>query len=282
MIRDIWERRLSSAALYGSVAAVLLLFYIPIITLMVFSFRLGRYLVLPFDGLTLDWYRSLLGNADFQESAWNSFLIASAATAIATVCGTLLAIGLMRFRFRFRGALATLNLTPALFPQLLLGIVLLLWFVVLGNWLDFSLGFYTTVAGHVVYVTPFATIVVAVRLAALDHQLDDAARDCGASTWEVYRYVTLPLLWPGIFSAAIFCFLLSWSNFYLSFNLAGTTSMLPTFVYAGLAFNSSPAYPAIATIFFVPMVILVILAETLRRRQLRPSATESVTTEAYA
>lgn len=137
------------------------------------------------------------------------------------------------------------------------------------------------IAGHVVYVTPFVAVVVAVRLAAIDRQLDDAARDCGAHTLDVYRYVLLPLLWPGIFSAAIFAFLLSWSNFYISFNLAGTTSLLPTFVYAGLAFNSSPTYPAIATVFFIPMVLLVIVAERVRRRAaLRvPSAPAA---EAYA
>jgi spermidine/putrescine transport system permease protein len=281
MIVRFIDKRIVPPVLYGSVVVVLLLFYVPIITLIAFSFRSGRHLVLPFDGVTTDWYISLFHDAAFKEAAWNSLVIATLVMVVSTVCGTLLAIALVRFSFRFRTALAFLNLTPLLFPQLLLGIVLLLWFSVLGNWLDFSLGVFTTIAGHVAYIIPFAAIVIAVRLASLDPQLEHAARDCGASTWDVYRHVTVPLLWPGILSAAIFSFLLSWSNFYISFNLSGTTSVLPTFVYAGLAFNSSPAYPAIATLVLVPMIALVILAEVLRRRSL-PHEQQLTTGETYA
>lgn len=266
MIAGFIDRRIVPVILYGSVLLALTLFYLPMLTLIAFSFRAGRHLVLPFDGVTLDWYRHLFADAEFLTAAWNSLIIAMIVTVICTTCGTLLAISLVRFVFRFRTALAFFNLTPILFPQLLLGIVLLLWFALLGNWLDFSLGLLTTIAGHIVYILPFAAVVVAVRLTSLDPQLDDAARDCGAGTWAVYRHVTIPLLWPGIASAAIFSFLLSWSNFYISFNLSGTTSVLPTYVYAGLAFNSSPAYPAIATIVAVPMGCLVLLAEALRRR----------------
>lgn len=96
--------------------------------------------------------------------------------------------------------------------------------------------------------------------------MEEAAADCGASVWEIYRDITLPLLWPGVLSAAIFSFLLSWSNFYISFNLAGTSSVLPTFVYAGLSYNSSPLYPALATLVLIPMAILVVVAEAVRRR----------------
>jgi spermidine/putrescine transport system permease protein len=274
------DRRIVPIVLYGSVVLALLLFYLPVLTLIGFSFRAGRHLVLPFDGVTLAWYASLFDDHDFLVAAWNSFLVATVVTVVCTQCGTLLANALVRFGFRFRTALAFLTLSPILFPQLLLGIVLLLWFAVLGNWLNFSLGLVTAIAGHVVYILPFAAIVVAVRLISLDPQLDDAARDCGASTWQVYRHVRFPLLLPGILSAAIFSFLLSWSNFYISFNLSGTTSLLPTYVYAGLAFNSSPAYPAIATIILVPMVGLVVVAEALRRRS--APKPEAFSREAYA
>jgi spermidine/putrescine transport system permease protein len=108
-------------------------------------------------------------------------------------------------------------------------------------------------------------VIVAVQVFNFDATVEDAARDCGASTWEVYRYVTIPLLWPGIFSAAIFTFLLSWGNFYLTYSLAGSTRTLPTFIFAGIAIGSSPLYPAIATIVFIPGILLVMLASRLRR-----------------
>ena len=83
--------------------------------------------------------------------------------------------------------------------------------------------------------------------------------------WQVYRHITIPLLWPGIFSAAIFAFLLSWGNFYLTYSLAGSARTLPTFIFSGIAIGSSPLYPAIATVVFIPGILLVILANRLRR-----------------
>jgi spermidine/putrescine transport system permease protein len=158
---------------------------------------------------------------------------------------------------------------PLAFPQLLLGIVLLLWFSVLGRVFDFSTGITTAIIGHIVYITPFAMVIVAVQVFNFYATLEDAARDCGAGDWEVYRYVTIPLLWPGIFSAAIFAFLLSWGNFYLTYSLAGSTRTLPTFVFSGIATGSSPLYPAMATVVFVPGILLVMLADGLRRRAAR-------------
>ena len=143
--------------------------------------------------------------------------------------------------------------------------MLLLWFSVLGRMRDFSTGITTAIIGHIVYITPFAMVIVAVQVYNFDATVEDAARDCGASSFEVYRYVTIPLLWPGIFSAAIFAFLLSWGNFYLTYSLAGSTRTLPTFIFSGIAIGSSPLYPAIATIIFIPGILLVILANRLRR-----------------
>ena len=112
-------------------------------------------------------------------------------------------------------------------------------------------------------------VIVAVQVYNLDPVLEDAARDCGATAWEVYRYVTIPLLWPGIFSAAIFAFLLSWGNFYLTYSLAGSTRTIPTFIFSGIAIGSSPLYPAIATVVFIPGIILVIVGNRFRLRAAR-------------
>ena len=110
-------------------------------------------------------------------------------------------------------------------------------------------------------------VIVAVQVWNFDPLLEDAARDCGASNWQVYRFVTIPLLWPGIFSAAIFAFLLSWGNFYITYSLAGSTRTVPTFIFSGIAVGSSPLYPAIATVVFVPGLLLVMAAAAVRRRQ---------------
>ncbi|TDQ86417.1 spermidine/putrescine transport system permease protein [Dongia mobilis] len=260
------EARLANLILYGSVALVLVFFYVPIFTLIAFSFQEGRFLTLPFEGFSLRWYGELFRNSNAANALWNSTLIALFAMVFATLIGTLAAIVAVRYRFRLRIPFTGLAAAPLAFPQLLLGIVLLLWFSVLGRQFNFNTGLVTAIIGHVVYIAPFAMVIVAVQVFNFDATLEDAARDCGASTWEVYRYVTLPLLWPGIFSAAIFSFLLSWGNFYLTYSLAGSTRTLPTFVFSGIATGSSPLYPAIATVVFIPGILLVILADRMRRK----------------
>jgi spermidine/putrescine transport system permease protein len=259
------EDRFIDIVLWGSLAAILIFFYIPIFTLIAFSFQEGRFLTLPFEGISLRWYGELFRNANALNALWNSTLIAVVTTVIATAIGTMAAIAVVRHRFRGRGAFGLVAGVPLAFPQLLLGIVLLLWFSVLGRMLDFSTGITTAIIGHIVYITPFAMVIVAVQVHNFDATVEDAARDCGASNFEVYRYVTIPLLWPGIFSAAIFAFLLSWGNFYLTYSLAGSTRTLPTFIFSGIAIGSSPLYPAIATVIFIPGILLVILANRLRR-----------------
>jgi len=259
------EGRFIDIVLWGSLAAILIFFYIPIFTLIAFSFQEGRFLTLPFEGISLRWYGELFRNTNALNALWNSTLIAIITTVIATAIGTMAAIAAVRYRFRGSDAFRLLAGVPLAFPQLLLGIVLLLWFSVLGRMLDFSTGISTAIIGHIVYITPFAMVIVAVQVYNFDATVEDAARDCGASSFEVYRYVTIPLLWPGIFSAAIFAFLLSWGNFYLTYSLAGSTRTLPTFIFSGIAIGSSPLYPAIATVIFIPGILLVILANRLRR-----------------
>lgn len=134
---------------------------------------------------------------------------------------------------------------------------------------DFRLGIPTLIIGHVIYVTPFVMIIVAVQLYGFDDTVEDAARDAGASDWRVLVEITLPMIWPGISAAMIMAFLLSWGNFYLSYSLNGSMRTLPIFIYSGITVGSSPIYPALATLNFIPAMGLVVLADFLRRRALR-------------
>src|SRR5690606_25023278 len=125
--------RLIDLLLYGSVAAVLVFFYIPIFTLIGFSFQEGRYLTLPFEGVSLRWYGELFRNAAAGNALWNSTLIAIVAMLFSTALGTAAAIVAVRYRFRGKTAFIGLAAAPLAFPQLLMGVVLLLWFSVLGR-----------------------------------------------------------------------------------------------------------------------------------------------------
>lgn len=269
MIPERLKDRFVDVFLVGTVALLILFFYVPILTLVVFSFTSSRVLTFPIEGFSLEWYGELFRKPDFLPAVANSAIVAAISTVFATVLGSGGAVAWIRYRFRFQNIFRAISFLPLLFPQLLLGVVMLLWFSVLGNWLGFSTGLATVIIGHVVYITPFALVIVAVQVYGFDETLEDAARDAGATGWEVFREITFPLLWPGILSAATFAFLLSWGNFYVSYSLAGTARTLPIFVYSGIAVGSSPIYPALATLNFIPALVLVFLADFLRRRALR-------------
>ena len=260
------ENWLINAVLYGSMVGILIVFFLPIFTLIAFSFNTGAYLIFPFEGFGFQWYKELFAHLDTVDAFVNSLIVAVVVTLIGTTLGTAAALAWVRYKFRLKRAYQALNILPLIFPQFLLGVIMLLWFSVLGNWFDFSPSLVTVVVGHVVYITPFAMIVVAVQIHAFDDTLEDAARDLGAKGWTVFKEITLPLLWPGIFSAAIFVFLLSWGNFYITYNLNGGYRTVPTFVFAGLAMGGLPIYPTVATLVFIPGLILVAVAEHFRRR----------------
>ena len=277
MNRFRFETRLANVILYGSVISVLVFFYIPIVTLVAFSFTESRFLTFPIEGFSLKWYSALFAEKNFLPALWGSLKLSLIVTLLATTLGTVAAMAFMRFKFRFQRSLQVLTFAPLLFPQLMLGVVMLLWFSILGNFFDFSMALWSAVLGHVVYITPFALIIIAVQIHGFDDTLEDAARDSGCSNWEVLREITIPILWPGIFSAAIFAFLLSWGNFYLTYSLAGTSRTLPTFVFSGIANGSSPIFPALATLTFIPALILVGLADFFRRRaaeRLKPTPSD--------
>lgn len=269
MISERLKNTLVDTFLVGTVALLIFFFYVPILTLVAFSFTGSRVLTFPIEGFSLQWYGELFRKPDFLPAVANSAIVATISTLFATILGSAGAVAWIRYRFRFQNTFRVISFLPLLFPQLLLGVVMLLWFSVLGNWLGFSTGLATVIIGHIVYITPFALVIVAVQVYGFDEALEDAARDAGATGWEVFREVTFPLLWPGIMSAATFAFLLSWGNFYVSYSLAGTARTLPIFVYSGIAVGSSPIYPALATLNFIPALLLVFLADFLRRRALR-------------
>jgi len=266
MLSDRLEKRIADLVLYGAVIGVLVFFYIPIATLILFSFTQSRFLSWPIPGFSLRWYGELLADRDFWSALGNSAQLAVLTTVFATILGLGGAFAWSRYRFRFQWAFRALTFAPLLFPQLLLGVVMLLWFSVLAGWLDLSPGLWSAVIGHVIYITPFCIVIISVQMQGYDDTLDDAAEDAGATRWQILREITLPLLWPGIFSAATFAFLLSWGNFYITYSLSGSERTLPTYVFSGIAVGSSPIYPALATLTFLPALVLIFTVDRLRRR----------------
>jgi spermidine/putrescine transport system permease protein len=145
-------------------------------------------------------------------------------------------------------------LLPIFFPQSVLGLALLLWF----NTLGLELSWRTAVFAHLVWVVPVVTLVISIQVYSFDPALEEAAFDLGASRWQVMKEVTLPVLWPGLFSGALFAFLLSWGNFPLSLFTTGADQTVPEFLYAKMAAGYTPMVPVLGTVSTVGAGVLLL------------------------
>ncbi|MGB1154821.1 MAG: ABC transporter permease, partial [Paracoccaceae bacterium] len=160
-----------------------------------------------------------------------------------------------RYEWRYRSAFQKLILLPIFFPQTVLGLALLMWFNALGIIPSWK----TAVVAHLVWIAPIATLIVAIRAYSFDPALEEAARDMGASTFTILREITLPLLLPGLISAGLFAFLLSWGNFPLSLFTTGADSTLPEWLYAKMVSGYSPLVPTLGITSVIASLVLILV-----------------------
>jgi spermidine/putrescine transport system permease protein len=212
----------------------------------------------PQTGFTLQWYQALLQDPNLLTVAGNSLLVAAVASTIATVFGTLAAVVLRRYRFMGRQLLSNALFSLIIFPDLVLGISLLLWL----HLLHFPLGFLTLAIGHITLCLPFVTIMINSRLLDLDSSLFEAGRDLGASEWTILRRIILPLLLPAIVGAWLMCFTLSMDDVIISFFLTGPSfNVLPLYIYSLVRLGVTPEINALCSIIFFVTLILILIAQ---------------------
>lgn len=256
------DRRIE-AWLRANALAVFVFLYLPIAVLVIFSFSASRYSAV-WGGFTFAWYAKLFENMRVFQALGNSVIVATSATLIATVLGTLAAIGLERVRFRGRRLIQTLMYLPVVMPEIVLGISLLILFVLV---LSVPLGLATITIAHSVFGTAYVALIVRARLQDLDAALEDAARDLGANSWQVFRRVTLPLIWPGVLGGALLVFTLSFDDFVIAFFVTGPgASTLPIEVYSMVKRGVTPEINALATLILLFSVVLIGLSLRLQRR----------------
>ncbi|USZ73713.1 ABC transporter permease [Natronosalvus halobius] len=241
---------------------VFLFLYAPIAVLIVFSFEQGTFSSLPWDGFTTQWYAEMANDTRLIRATMNSLRVGVVVTIGATILGTLGAIALVRSDFRGQGLFRGLIIAPMTIPGLILGIALLLWF----NILNINTSLQTVMIGQLVFVTPFVVITVSARLRGFDPQLEEAARDLGASKWQTYRRVTLPILMPGIISGALFAFTLSFDDFLIAFFTSGVQNTLPIYIWSKIQHGTDPVINAISTMVLLFSIALIVASELIRRR----------------
>ncbi|GAB4282591.1 MAG: ABC transporter permease [Roseovarius sp.] len=256
-------------AAYG--VAVLAFLYLPLVSLSFASVSKARYLSFPIRRYSLEWYGKALESSTVRDLLATSLKVAALVTVVSVVVGFFGALAYARYEWRFRGLFQKMILLPIFFPQTVLGLALLMWFNSIGVIPTWK----TAVVAHIVWIAPIATLIIAIRAYGFDPALEEAARDMGASTWQTLREVTLPLLMPGVISAALFAFLLSWGNFPLSLFTTGADSTLPEWLYAKMVSGYSPLVPTLGTLsvaasFLVIIVALALIWLTRRLRGTRP------------
>lgn len=243
------------------VGTIIALLYIPIVSVVLVSLANTRYLRFPHRVWTLDAYRDAMDSVTTWTIHLVSLKMALSVVFLAVVLGTLGAMAFARYDWRGRSLFQRLIVLPIFFPQPVLGLALLLSFSALG----ITPGWKTAVIAHAVWIVPIVTLVISIRLFGYDVAQEEAAFDLGASRWQVAREITLPALWPGIFSGALFAFLLSWSNLPLSVFTSGADTPLPVWLFSRTATNYSPLVPAVAVIGTLLSALAVVALVLLRR-----------------
>ena len=245
--------RRRSPWLWACALAAYAFLYIPLVIVVVYSFNNSR-LNAEWVGFTLDWYRKLFANDEMLTAAANSLLIGLTASAVSTVLGTMAGMAMYRYRLRL---LPLLVLAPIAIPEILMGVSLLIFFVML----NVTLGLVSVALAHIAFCIGFVAIVVRSRLAGMDESLTEAARDCGATPWNAFRYVTLPLIMPGVIAGALMAFTLSIDDFVITFFTAGAgTVTLPLQIYSMIKIAVTPEVNAVSTLLMLLTLALIIIA----------------------
>jgi len=239
--------------------------YLPIVILVIFSFSNSRYSAV-WSGFTWKWYGAVFRNERLMEAALNSLVVATSATLIATVLGTLAAFGLYRYRFRGHTLFQSILVLPLVMPEVVQGIALLLLFVLV---LQLPLSLITVVLAHSVFCLAYVAVVVGARLQGLDWSLVEAAADLGATPVQVFRRILLPVLWPGIAGGALLAFTISFDDFVIAYFVAGPgVYTLPIEIYAMVKRGVTPEINALASVILLLSMVLVsasLLIQRVRR-----------------
>jgi len=248
--------------IYAGLAFIYL--FIPVAYTFAFSFNDAGKSNLVWQGFTLDNWKNPCGAPQVCHAVANSIQIGFISTAIATFLGTMIAFALGRHKFRGRTSTNLLIFLPMATPEVVLGASLLAMFLNLGV----NPGFWTIVISHVMFCISFVVVTVKARIASLDPRLEQAAMDLYANEKDTFRYVTLPLVMPGIAGAALLAFSLSFDDFIITNFNSGIETTFPKFVYVSAA-RGIPAQANVigSAMFFIALFIVIIGQVVSRQRK---------------
>ncbi len=242
------------AGLWIAALGVYAFLYAPLVVVVAYSFNDSR-LNAEWVGFTWHWYGVLVHDQDMLQALGNSLFIATVSSLCATALGTMAGLAMHRYGMRF---LAFMAMTPVAMPEILLGVSLLLFFIQV---LNLTLGFLSIIVAHITFSIGFVAVIVRARLAGIEESIFEAARDLGASPWKTFRYVTFPLILPGVVAGGLMAFTLSIDDFVITFFTAGVgVATLPLRIYSMIKIAVTPEVNAVSTLLMLLTLTMIALA----------------------
>ncbi len=254
-------RNVGSAVFVG---LMMLYLFAPLALVVVFSFSTSPRSAFPPTDFSLTWYEQAFSDSRFMPALRNSVIAAAVSALVAAVLGTLFALGLVGVRRRARSAASGISLLPAVFPGLLIGIALTVFFL----WFGVGLNLTTAIIGHALIGLPFVILTMNARMDGFDLSMLEAARDLGASPTRTFRDITFPLIRPSIIGSMMLVMAISLDEFVVTFFLVGSDQTLPVLIWSMLRRGIDPSVNAIATVLIVATIGLTVVAGRWARLKL--------------
>lgn len=257
----------------GVFAVLYLLFlYAPIVLLPLFAFNDGTVIAFPLRGFTTGWFAELATIPALHEATLNSLIIAVSVAVLATCLGLFAARAATRYHFPLKAGLMGFIMLPLVLPEVIVAISLLVVLMQLG----IETSIFTIILGHTLLCMPFAIAILQGSFSGLDQSLEEAAVDLGETRAGAFRLVILPLVMPGIVASLLICFIISLDEFIIAFFLSGNEPTLPVYLWGQLRFPARlPVVMALGTILVAVSIVLLIVADGVRRRGLRRAGQDS-------
>jgi spermidine/putrescine transport system permease protein len=252
---------------YALLAFAYLLLPIGVVVMFSFNHPSGRFNYV-WEGFTWDNWRHWDAVAGLRSAIELSLEVAAIASVASTALGTLIALALVRYRFRGRAPTNFLIFLPMSSPEIVLGASLLTLFLSMG----FPLGFWSIAIAHIMFCISYVVVTVKARLVGFDRHLEEAAMDLGANEWTTFRKVTLPLIAPAILAALLLCFALSIDDFVITNFNAGQTVTFPLFVWGAARAATPPQINVVGTAIFAIAVGIMLVNVVWQRRSAAQSA----------
>lgn len=228
------------------------LLLIPIAVIVLTSFTPADFPTIPRGELSLRWYIALFGNNSLIQALVTSLIVATAASLLAAIIGTITAFGFIRSEFPYKEGLATTMLLPLMISPVITGLALIRY----TNEIGIDSGYVTLIIGHTVLTLPYTFLIIRSRLLTFDQKLESASRVMGANPLETAFNVTLPVILPTVVSAVIIAFVVSFGEFTATqFLVSPDTTTVPVIIYTMLRAGLSPEISALSTLLVVLMIL---------------------------